>query len=303
MLILAVCGCATNPYRYGRFHPDSPGETDLQPVRIVRGEPNKTLDRLGNILGIKDKILPMSNKVNNHHVTDETLEKLVEYLEKNDLTDVYVTVNHYAPKEQWRLLRENDRISPGWKYTAGTFTWLNYTIIPNRLFGGDHYNPFTNTLYVNSDVPAKLICEAAYAKDIHGRKYPGLYAVFVNDLPVLNLWRQSRAVNDTLGYAQTEADWPTEKQTYRIMYPHIGAGALGETGMVIASPFSGPLSFVFQPILGFGGALVGHAVGRTVIARREAEVNQQQAPDQEPLEDPGGKVHLVHYVEDEDSKR
>ena len=77
--------------------------------------------------------------------------------------------------------------------------------------------------------------------------------------------------------------------------------------MVIASPFSGPLSFVFQPILGFGGALVGHAVGRTVIARREAEVNQQQAPDQEPLEGPneefGGKGHLVRYVENAERKK
>lgn len=273
-----VCGCATTgPYEYGQFHPGRPAGTDVTAVAIEYGTPNKTLDGIGNILGIPAKVLSLNSKVDNHHVSDETIEKLTAYLEKNDLTDVRVSVNQYSPRDQWRRLRENDRISPGWRYTAGTLGWMSYTIRPGRLFGGTEYNPFTNTLYVNSDVPALLLAEAAYAKDIHGRKFPGAYAVFANGLPVVSIWRQSRAVSDVLGYARAEQDWDVEKQTYRVMYPQIGASAFGGAGVVVTGSPGSLTSFVVGPLLGTGGAVAGHAAGRTISNRRESELKHAAA--------------------------
>ncbi len=96
---------------------------------------------------------------------------------------MYVVVDKYDPNDQWKRLRENDRIAPFWKYSVGAITCAGYTILPNRIFGGDRYNPFTNTLNLSSDVPAMVLAEAAYAKDIHGQKHPGAYASIVNDLP------------------------------------------------------------------------------------------------------------------------
>jgi hypothetical protein len=214
--------------------------------------------------------------MNNHHVTDTTLNQLVEYLEKNDITDVYVSVNEYAPRDQWRRMRENHRIAPGWKYTLGTLSWLDYTILPKRVFGGDRYNPYTNSLYVNSNLPAVLITEAAYAKDIHSRKYPGAYAFFVNDMPILAIWRRCRAVNDVLGYAQLHGNWALEKQTYHVVYPQVGAATFGEAGLAATGPIAGVSAIFIGPILEVGGACVGHAVGRSVASYRQHQVDRDE---------------------------
>ena len=189
-------------------------------------------------------MLPLSAKINKHEISPETAGKLKTYLEKNDLTDVYVFVNHYDPSGQWRRLRENTLISPVWRYSFGVFSMVGYTLFPNRVFGGDHYNPYTNALYLNSDVPAVVLHEAAFAKDVHSRKLSGSY-VAINDLPVLSLWHEIRAVNDVLGYARTESDWEVERQTYRVVYPRIGAESFGAAGPLVTTMVAGP----FVPLL------------------------------------------------------
>ncbi|WP_157605460.1 hypothetical protein [Schlesneria paludicola] len=279
--LIVACGCATDgPYQYGRFHPDRSEGIDPEPVVVEYGKPHKTLDRMANILGTPAKILRLNSKVDNHHISDETLEKLITYLEKNDITDVCVDVNHYAPREQWRRLRENKRIAPGWKYTAGTLSWVRYTVLPGRVFGGTGYNAFTNSLYVNSDVPAMLLFEAAYAKDIHSQKHPGFYAVIVNDFPGVKVWRQTRAVKDVVGYAKQENDWEIEKETYKVMYAHLGSEAVGGFGILLTGPTSSGSNLLVGPLLGLGGAIAGHAVGHSVAREREAELEKLK-PDQE----------------------
>jgi hypothetical protein len=253
--ILLGSGCATVPYQYGRFHPQDAGGVALQPVTVDYGKPNKTLDRIGWVVGIPARILTFNMKTSNHHISPKTVERLNTYLAENDITDVYVAVNDYDPKGQWRRLRENDRIAAGWRYTIGALTCLQYTAFPNRIFGGDRYNPYTNSLNLSSDVPALVLAEAAYAKDIHSRSYPGTYAAVVNDLPVLSVWRLARATNDVLGYARMEQDWKTEKQAYYVLYARLGSATVGTAG---------PLVPVFGPLLGIGGALAGHATGRVV---------------------------------------
>lgn len=273
--LVVACGCATDgPYQYGRFHPDRVEGVASEPVVVEHGKPHKTLDRMANILGTPAKILRLNSKVDNHHISDETLEKLITYLEKNDITDVCVDVNHYAPREQWRRLRENKRIAPGWKYTAGTLSWVRYTVLPGRVFGGTGYNAFTNSLYVNSDVPAMLLFEAAYAKDIHSQKHPGFYAVIVNDFPGVKVWRQTRAVKDVVGYAKQENDWDVEKETYKVMYAHLGSEAIGGLGILISGPLSSGSNLLVGPLLGISGAIAGHAVGHSVAREREAELEK-----------------------------
>lgn len=39
----------------------------------------------------------------------------------------------------------------GWRYSIGMLSWLQYTLLPGRLFGGDHYNPYSNTISLYSD--------------------------------------------------------------------------------------------------------------------------------------------------------
>jgi hypothetical protein len=254
-------GCVSSSYQYGRFHPDQPDGFDVQPVAFEYGEPNKTLDRIGYVVGFPARLLTLNKNVNNHHLSPETLDKLRVYLEENDITDVYVVVDKYDPKDQWRRLRDNDRISPFWRYSVGAITCIGYTILPNRIFGGDRYNPFTNTLNLSSDVPAMVLAEAAYAKDIHSQRFPGFYASIVNDLPILTVFRQTRATSDVVGYARIQGDWATEKQTYLVMYPQIGVGCIGPIGFYVP---------VVGPFLDLGGAVAGHVAGRTVALVEES---------------------------------
>jgi len=249
-------GCASPIYHYGRFHPESPDGIALQPVVVEHGGEHPTLDKIGWFVGLPARVFTLNSKVNNHDVSPETVDKVVAYLEQNDLTDVCVSVNDYDPKGQWQRLRANYRIDPFWRYSAGTLSWLGYAMFPNRVFGGDEYNPFTNTLIMTSDVPARVLAEAAYAKDVHGRTHPGAYAV-AGDLPILSMYRQSRATSDVLSYARVQQDQHTETEAYHVMYPHIGSTAFGPAAHFV--PVAGPF-------LSAGGALVGHAAGRTVTA-------------------------------------
>ena len=274
-LSLGASGCVSSTYQFGRFHPDQPGGTDAQPVAFEYGEPNKTLDKIGYVVGFPARLLTLNKNVNNHHISPETLDKLRVYLEENDITDVYVVVDKYDPKDQWKRLRENDRISPIWRYSVGAITCLGYTVLPNRIFGGDRYNPFTNTLNLSSDVPAMVLAEAAYAKDIHGQRFPGAYASIVNDLPLLTVWRQTRATSDVVAYARIQRDWATEKQTYQVMYPQIGVGCIGPIGFFVP---------VVGPFLDLGGAVAGHVAGRTVAviedSRRPKILPDPAGPDE-----------------------
>ncbi|HEX3727928.1 MAG TPA: hypothetical protein VHV08_16870 [Pirellulales bacterium] len=284
--LLALGGCAAMPYRYGQFHSQDAQATPE--VVIAYGQPNKTLDRLGWLCGLPTRILPMNFKINSHDLSPETVEKLTAYLQRNDLTDVYVYVNHYDPASQWQRLKENKRISPVWRYTAGVFSLAGYTLLPGRVLGGDQYNPFTNSLYLNSDVPAVVLDEAAVAKDIHSRKYPGSYTV-VHDLPLISIFQQTRAVSDVLGYAREQEDWEVEREAYRVLYPRLAIESA-----TLGSPF---LSVWWGgPILGAGGAAIGHVAGREVAARRGLE--REQLAKAKPLPvNSSATVQQASYVE------
>ncbi len=285
VLITLLCclsgsGCATVPYRYGHFR--APEETRPAEVVYDYGEPHKVLDGIAWFTGIWSRILSLNSHVNNHDLTDETRAKLTAYLEENDLTDVLVRVNQYDPKGEWRRLRENHRVSPGWRYSAGLISMAHYTILPGRVFGGDLYNPFTNTLYLNSDVSAVVMHEAAYAKDIHSRALPGTYAVF-NELPLVSLWRHTRGVNDILSYARANDDWKVERETYRVVYPQMGVHSTALAGFFV--PFWEGLAFTAT------GAAAGHVTGQIAIARRNKQRSRQQGelefeeglPESEPI--------------------
>jgi hypothetical protein len=156
----------------------------------------------------------------------------------------------------------------------GTLNWLTYTILPNRLFGGDRYSPYTNTLNLSSDVPAQVLSAAAYAKDIHSQRLPGTYAAFVNDMPVLSVIREAKATRDVLGYARVRHDWKAEQQAYHVLYPQIGGATIGTAGVLVPG---------YGPFLHLGGVAAGHAVGRTVayIQRPKEEQEKKEKSDKE----------------------
>ena len=182
----------------------------------------------------------------------ETEEAIRRYLDDNDLDHVKVAINLYDPLDDWRRLRANKTVGWGYRYTFGVLSVAGEAILPGRLLGGDHYNPYTGTIHLYSDVPAIALHEGGHAKDFTRRKLPGTYALAAT-LPLVSLWPEAIATGDAIAYAEQHHDPDLERESYRILYPAYGTyvgGSLGRFAQPVALPI-------------YAGAVVaGHAVGR-----------------------------------------
>jgi hypothetical protein len=267
LLLAVLCalsgGCAHQKlvptgeaYRFGRgWHAEEVAAEDVvgaPPEAVVeRGKPHPLVDAAGWVFGIPSRILLWDRRVKNHQVSPRTEQAVTEYVERNAMTDICIRVNQYAPLEEWRRLCDNTEVGAGWRYTVGALGVAGYTLFPGRLFGRDRYNPYTNSLYIYSDVPSLGIQSAAYAKDLRTRSNPGTYA-FVNELPVLAMWRETIATQDALDYVAATGDRQAREESLVILYPHYGLLAGGTVeGVLMGSPF-----------IPLGGLVLGHLSGR-----------------------------------------
>ncbi len=171
-LCLLLQGCAQIPYTYSRIN--EPEGAILRPgdTQVDRGRPVKFVDFIGHyIFSLPSKLILWNWKVENHKISPETERILNIYLADNQLSNVKVRLNQYAPGGEWRRLFKNRTVGAGWRYTIGFISVLFYTIFPGRVFGGDAYNPYTNTIYLYSDLPEIALHEGAHAKDFAIRKH------------------------------------------------------------------------------------------------------------------------------------
>ena len=220
--------------------------------QFERGKPRTVIDGFGWVFGIPPKIMFWNRKVENHHVSPETEMRMEEYLVANELSDIKVRINQYRPLDDWHRLTRNTSIAWPWRYTFGAVSTLTETIVPGRLFGGDHYNPYTATIHLYSDLPSIAIHEAAHAKDFSNRRYPGNYAA-VYALPFVPLWHERIATNDALSYVETKKDARLRREAYKILYPAYGT-YVGNVAGYGFPKYSYPVYL--------GGVLAGHAAGR-----------------------------------------
>lgn len=171
---------------------------------------------------------------------------------ENGLYDVKVRLNQYRPMDDWRRLVRNKSVAWPWRYTFGAIATAGETVFPGRLFGSDHYNPYTATIHLYSDVPAIALHEAAHAKDFSNREYPGTYAALYT-LPIVPLWHERTATNDVLAYVEQRGELEPQQEAMRVLYPAYGTYA-GSAAGIAAGPLSTPLYVA--------GVLIGHAAGR-----------------------------------------
>ena len=245
-----VSGCAALPYQFGSAsaYRTSPDLQTLTSQQIERGEPHQALDTIGWILGIPDKIILWDRRVENHCIGSRTGTAIADYLAQNELSSVKVRLNQYHPGDDWRRLAANTSVGAGWRYTLGTLSVLGETILAGRVFGGDHYNPFTNTVHLYSDVPSVALHEAGHSKDFARRTWKGTYAAAYL-LPIAPLYHEAKATNDALGYVLTEEDWEMQREAYQILYPAYGT--------YVGSTLGGGVGWGYV-----AGVLGGHALGR-----------------------------------------
>jgi hypothetical protein len=241
--------------------------------QIERGQVRPVLDTAGWVLGIPSKIILWDRRMDNHSISPETEEALAAYLDANQLTSVKVRLNQYAPGDEWRRLAANDAVGFGWRYSFGALSWLGDTLLPGRLFGGDHYNPFTNTLNIYSDAPAIAWHEAGHAKDWARRKYKGAYAA-IYALPAAPLWHEAIASGDALAYVVESGSPEDQEEAYRLLYPAYGTYVGGAAGDLL--PGAGFIPYA-------GSVVAGHIVGRIrgrTIANQTRATQAKQALDE-----------------------
>jgi hypothetical protein len=267
---------------------------ELTTNQIERGERRPLLDAVGWTLGIPGKVILWDRRVDRHQISPETEQAIAEYLAANDLASVKVRLNQYAPGDEWRRLVANDVVGAGWRYTFGTVSWLGDTIFPGRLFGGDHFNPYTNTLNIYSDVPAIGLHEAGHAKDWARRRYKGSYAA-IYVLPGFPLWHEAVATRDALAYLKDKGSAEEQKEAYRLLYPAYGTYVGSAVGDFV--PGVGFVSYA-------GAVVVGHVAGRVqgrllsdqARTNAVAEPSQDQGPafpiEKEPQPDTTGSEQI-----------
>lgn len=293
-LLLASCRacerCLAPRAIQGGVRADPELVTLSQEAPIERGRPRKVIDGIGWVFGIPSKIVLWDRRVENHAIGPETEAAIRDYLEDRRLDHVKVRLNQYAPLADWRRLRKNRTVGWPLRYTIGTLSIASEAVFAGRLFGGDHYNPWTNTIHLYSDVPAIALHEGGHARDFARRDWPGLYAVAFG-LPITELYPEAIATGEALAYLESEprgtgCDDPPDDdgmsqeprrlepplaEARRILYPAYGTyvgNAAGEAvGMTIGLP------------VWAGAVVAGHVTGRAVN-RAEATGDTDAADDE-----------------------
>src|SRR5256885_1600256 len=99
LCLTACAGCAASPYRAGTrgAYYASRGLADLAGEQIERGQPRPVLDTVGWIFGIPSKIILWNSRIDNHDISVNTEAAISDYLAANELYDVKVRLNQYAP--------------------------------------------------------------------------------------------------------------------------------------------------------------------------------------------------------------
>lgn len=239
VLCLFTTGCALVPYA-----PLQPGEQGvhvlkLRPkeVQIERGRPVAFVDGLGHyVLSVPSKLLLLNTRVDNHTISKETEVAIRDYLAANNMPHVKVRLNQYAPGGEWSRLFRNKGVPAFWRYTIGLLSVVQYTIFPGRAFGGDHYNPYTNTINIFSDLKPVVLHEAAHAKDFarRSRGFRGFYSI-LRIFPPVALYQEALASGDAIGYLRNQENLVGEKDAYKILYPAYGS-YMASAGLSLANP-------------------------------------------------------------------
>ncbi|WP_428304467.1 hypothetical protein [Lacipirellula sp.] len=256
LLALSIAsGCAA--HRVPTFD-QSPANGVSHPLddspQIERGDAHPVVDGVGWVLGVPEKIALWDRRASNHQVSADTELKLSEYMAANGMGSTKVRINQYAPGDEWRRLAANKSVGAGWRYTFGAVRTLGYTILPGRVFsglvGGDSYNPYTDSIYVYSDIPALAVEQGAHAKNVRWRDNPGTYAS-IYSLPILTLYPERAAKEEVYAHVAQNGTYDEQVAARDALYPQFGSEIGGQTAMFVPGS-----TIVFS----LAGAGVGHAV-------------------------------------------
>jgi len=231
--------------------------------QIEQGRPIPPLDALNHyLLSLPTKVLLWNWRVLDHQLADGDRAILEHYLKLNRLTAVKVRHNAYAPIDELRRLIQNREVGAPYRYTLGLVTWLQYTLLPDRVLagvpfigGGDHFNPFSNTIHLYSSDLGVALHEAGHAKDYLQHESKGTSFIMPRLLPGIDLLQEANASADAIRYLYCVGNSAAELRAYRTLIPAYSTYIAGyfEGGLVVSLPL----------------VLAGHVSGRLQARSRE----------------------------------
>ena len=267
----AFLGCASAPEIYHptewRFAKDQIELADSSP-QIEQGRDLLILDGLNHyLLSLPVKLLLWNWHLQDHEFPEQDRRILEHYLELNQLRSVKVRFNEWDPLGEWRRMWSNEQVGIGYRATLGLITWVSYTLFPDRVFGGlpipfvgggDHFNPFSNTIHLFSSDLGVVLHEAGHAKDYLRHRSRGTTFVLARLVPGVDLMQEATASQDAIQYLYCIHDDKAEIRAYKTLIPAYST--------YIAGYFTGGL-IVTLPIV-----VAGHISGRTEAAVRNREL-------------------------------
>jgi hypothetical protein len=291
---LSSCvGCVQSTYRYGISNEHLVASLPQTPNVISVGGEHPNIDRLEKVVqyprNVVRKWFPSKDPFEQLPIEERrqiAMTVASNYLDNNSLKGLFIDVREYDPGQQWQRLVDNNRVSPIWKYTLGSAYHLGYSILPGRAFGYDRYDPFTNTLSINSTRPSSALFTAGYVKKIYDQRYPGTY-VAANFLPIMPLIRDTSIANDVLTYSHVQLEWRLKQELYPLVYGRLGGDVVSQATSLI--PSMAYMPFYMSPLLTRAGRVTGRVAGTAIADLEEKKQNELQSS----VHIPGNSVFQV----------
>ncbi len=280
LAMLGLCavlgaGCAVGAGRYRLPSESAVASQHVAPdagAQLERGRPIALLDGLNHyVLSLPTKLILWDWQILDHELHEEGEDLLRRYLALNSMRSVKVRHNQYAPGGEFGRLVRNREVAAGYRYTLGIFSWLRYTLLPDRLLagfpligGGDHFNPYSNTINVYSSDPGVLLHEAGHAKDYLRARWKGTYMGLLRLVPLVDLWHEAVATEDAVAFLKCDRARAQEMDAYTVLFP----------------AYATYVSGYFLPEMQLPFVVGGHVAGRVQRGRRARALERAEtAPD------------------------
>ncbi len=224
---------------------------------ITRGRKMPFLDTVANLLAVPNKLIFANADFESHDIDPEIEQTIDAFVARHELENVHVRLNEYAPMEELACLAANKRVNPFLRFTIGWLAWLAYLLNVGRLFGGDHYNPFSDSVNLFSNNRSIALHELGHVLDFRSRTYPGLYAL-IRLIPFVSLYQEYLASLYAVQFLREIGDLEEERRAYRLLFPAYSTYVFG--ALVEWFPSTVTRSLLLPVII--GGHITGEAVSR-----------------------------------------
>ncbi len=209
------------------------------------------------------KLIFLSDKMGKYP-EKETQDYVKSYLSKAEFKGVKVRIGHSRVlKDTYRLF--TDKNLKDISLAGRIFLGIPSTLIKGlyaKLTRSDHYNSFTKTAMIYSDIPAIALHELGHAEDFSKRKNPTMYSL-MRMIPFFNLYQEYIASRK----AHKNLEEKDKRQTGRYLVPAFAT-------YVAAAPLALP----FLPIVAAGYLIGGlHSLYRKSVDKIKESFKKKSA--------------------------